>query len=678
MAEAEAGNELDQFIVKCESDELEYSEVKVEPTLDVLGEVDCFMSEFFPFYDIKVEEPLHSNDIIDASDSYLDDSQTHSSVNTKLEAGPNDPIVAPIIIHDEPVLNQKIKKGKPGLPPDKTTIAKLSFCHICHIQYANPSVCATHMLKIHKIQQSDIPRPHKCLLCEKSYGRKSHLWRHYEKRHDGAPDPKLKKMIATMKKQKVTIEIVRERNENLPETVRDSVQADGPQLDAAPEAISEQATELEPVEVAPDRNAIAQLSYCHICDRKYANQGSCAAHMLEVHKIKLPSIQRSHKCLLCIKSYTRSNHLARHYASAHGDTDRNMTVKIKTDQTLGNTSMEIIQQDVETHCEPITALESVKLTNAAVAEAAKPSLYCEICDRNYSKRANLIIHMWGVHKIKITSSQARSHKCVIKTCRKSYKSRKSLLHHYRKDHGGNAERMWKRTSAENESGSNEVKVEILEDIVASKARSICVICDKRYANHWACAVHMMRVHKIKMPESERPYSCDECHRSYVTRGHLARHLKATHGLNVKRTSNEANGFECYMCHEEFKLSELLKKHTSKLHLPAERSSICPTCGLSTPRLGRHIVLAHSVKESQCQICLRVYSHPSRLSSHMKTHTLPAQCDLCPKRFASNGAMRQHRRYHTMEKPYACKYCDHRFIERSTCTQHERTHTGEKP
>lgn len=675
MAEAAAGNELDQFIVKCESDELEYSEVKVEPTLDVLGEVDCDRSEFPPIYDIKVEEPLHSNDIIDAIDSYFEDPQIHSTelkiVNTKLEAGPSDPIAAPNIIYDEPVLNQKIKKGKPGLPADKTTIAKLSFCHICNVHYANPSVCATHMLKHHNIEQPDIPRPHKCLLCEKSYGRSSHLWRHYEKRHDGAPDPKIEKM----RKQKVTIKIVRE---TLPETVPDSVQADGAELDVAPEAISEQATALELDEVAPDKNAIAQLSYCHICDRKYANQGSCAAHMLEVHNIKLPEIRRSYKCLLCTKSYTRSNHLARHYASAHGDTDRNMKIRTKTDQTLGNTSMEIIQQDAETNCEPITALENVRLGNAADAEAAKPSLCCEICDRNYSKRANLIIHMWGVHKIKITSSQARPHKCLIKTCKKSYKSRKSLLQHYRKDHGGNPERKWKRTSAEIESGSNDVKVEIPEDVVTSKARSICLICDKRYANHWACAVHMMQVHKIKMPELERPHSCDECHKSYVTRGHLARHLKATHGIGGKRTSNEANGFECYMCHEEFKLSELLKKHTSKMHLPAERSSICPTCGLSTPRLGRHIMLAHSVKESQCQICQRVYSHPSRLTSHMKTHTLPAQCDLCPKRFASNGAMRQHRRYHTMEKPYACKYCDHRFIERSTCTQHERTHTGEKP
>lgn len=687
VAQAAARN--DQFTVKCESDEMDYAEVKFEPTLDVLGEVvDCDMSEFLATYDIKVEEPLHSNDIIHACEDDGINSNPRKSSHIKVEASPYEPIATPIIDNELNPL-EETKNTKPVLPADKATIAKLSFCHICNVQYANPSVCATHMLQIHKIEQPDIPRPHQCLLCEKSYGRSSHLWRHYEKRHDSVPDRKIKKMITTMRKQKVTIEIVQESNESIPETVPNSIQVDGTEFDVTPETISKQDTELEPDGLAADRNTIAQLSYCHICDRKYANQGSCATHMLEVHQIKLPEIQRSFKCLLCVKSYTRSNHLARHYTSAHGNSDHNMKIQIKTDQTLGNTSMEIIQPNVESHCDPI-ALKNFKLEVAADGEEAKQSSYCEICDRDYSRRANLIIHMWDVHKIKITSSRTRPHKCVIETCRKSYKSRKNLLHHYRKEHGGNPERKEKEakeetpaignstTGAEIESGTNECKVEIPDDVVTSKARSICFICDKRYANHWACAMHMMRVHKIKMPDLERPHSCDICHRSYVKRGHLARHLKTTHGIGVKRTANKASGFECYMCHESFKLDELLKKHTSKLHLPVERSSICPTCGLSTPRLGRHIIMAHSVKESKCNICQRVYSHPSRLTSHMKTHTRPAQCDLCPKRFASNGAMRQHRRYHTMEKLFACKFCGDRFIERSTCTQHERIHTGEKP
>lgn len=230
-----------------------------------------------------------------------------------------------------------------------------------------------------------------------------------------------------------------------------------------------------------------------------------------------------------------------------------------------------------------------------------------------------------------------------------------------------------------ESDNENVKTEMPEEVVESKARSACLLCDKRYANHWACAAHMLQVHKIVMPDVERPFECHKCQKSYVKRGHLARHIKSGHGIGLKRKGKQAITFECYVCHESFTVREMLKKHMNKIHLPAESSSICPTCGISTQQLGRHIRRAHQpVKEARCDICQRVYSHPSRLRNHMRTHTLPAQCDLCPKRFPTNGAMRQHRRYHTLEKPFACKHCGARFIERSTCTQHERIHTGEKP
>ena len=33
---------------------------------------------------------------------------------------------------------------------------------------------------------------------------------------------------------------------------------------------------------------------------------------------------------------------------------------------------------------------------------------------------------------------------------------------------------------------------------------------------------------------------------------------------------------------------------------------------------------------------------------------PYQCDLCPKRFPSSGAMKKHRRIHTGERPYECQ------------------------
>lgn len=702
----------DEFIVKCDNGEIEFVEVKVEPTLDVFnGAVDCDMSEFVEAYDIKIEEPLELNEIIDSDDVFESDSFCADKANRR----PTDnSIKVETETNERPIDIEPITIVMPEVPGDKETISKLCSCHICDKHYANPSMCATHMLQVHRIQQPDIPRPHKCTMCKKSYGRGSHLWRHFEKQHGSV--------------------------------------SDWSQLVELPIDIESIST-AEDVKLSPSANkaTIAKLSYCHLCDKNYANPSLCAAHMLQVHRIQQPDISRPHKCLLCEKSYGRPSHLWRHYERQHGSVpdrkmkkmmrvmrkrkinikiakendeaelaavldstidepesdmaaepsssqdvdkelvevvpDRETKINIKTDQAHGNASMEIVEQ---MQSDPIAYnTENVKIEYLADGETAKPPTYCDICDRNYTKRSSLIVHMWGVHKIKITPP--RPHKCVILTCKKSYKTRVNLLHHYRRDHGSNPERKERatkgkttknqksKTGAETEAGTENANVaEIPDEFVQSKAQSLCVLCDKRYANHSACAAHMLQVHKITMPEIERPHACHVCQKSYIKRGHLVRHLKVGHRIGLKRMGKEASGFECYLCHEPFKFRNMLRKHTNKWHLPIERSSICPTCGISTRRLGRHIYSVHTLREVQCHICQRVYPHPSRLTNHMRTHTLPAQCDLCPKRFASNGQMRQHRRYHTLEKPYTCKHCGARFIERSTCTQHERIHTGEKP
>lgn len=592
---------------------------------------------------------------------------------------------------------------------DKTSVAALNFCHICDIYYANPTVCATHMVQVHGVAPSDvpdIPRPHKCLLCDKSYGRSSHLWRHYEAQHGGAPTRNMKKMMAVMRQRKMDVEIVKGSDDIDPGTANDSVHVaaeldmipenvtnqdagrlgevnPGPSLERGAgegpeetEAIAEEQEDENLLEEMPDKATMTQLSYCHICRRKYTSQLQCSTHMLEVHDIKLPDIPRPHKCLLCDKSYVKTTSLSMHYARVHKDADN---LKIKLD------GMEIVQHGSKPSGVPSVI---VKSENPVDAEPLTPPTYCSICDRDYASRKVFTVHMWGVHKIEIPST--RPHRCVITTCKKSYKARRTLLIHYRRDHGGNPERHMKtikdkpskkrepRRERQTEPNLVESKGNMSEERAASRARSVCLLCDKQYANHSGCAAHMLQVHKIMVPEIDRPFSCHKCDRSYVKSGHLARHLKSGHSTGPMRVGQKVSAFECYMCRESFDLRDMLKKHMSKSHLPDERSSICPTCGILTQRLARHIYNSHTIKEVTCTVCQRVFRHPTRLSSHMKTHTLPYQCDMCPKRFSSNGQMRQHRRYHTLERPYSCSHCESRFFERSTLTQHERIHTGEKP
>lgn len=680
----------EDLYVKKENNDIEFAEVKVEPASDEFVEAfDCDMGVFVAMFDVKIEEPLDLSDIIDNEPSMSHSNELANDI-IKEEDDRSEPTEEP---HIES-FSISIENEKSDAAPEEATTS-------------SRSVARQRDQRIsHSSMQLVLSLPHKCLLCEKAYGRSTHLWRHYEQAHGCVPDSAMKKLMTAMKRRKVDVEIVAESSDDEPKSAHASVP-------------TTQSTEEKPTVVAPDKTKMAQLMYCHLCDRKYANQGLCATHMLEVHQIELPEVHRSFKCWLCEKSYTQSGHFTRHYERTHKDVNCNVKLKVRTDPMHGTVSVtEIIPQ--------INVMPSDSIAkNDTPAEVATSTAYCEICDRDYETKPNLMTHLQDVHQFRMTL--ARPHKCVILTCGRSYKSRVALTSHFYKDHGGNPEqkeiakkkRNKSTASAENgpdskdakvkfdeeaaihggnpeqkektkkkrnkstasaESGpdSKDSKVKFDEEAISSKARSTCLLCDKRYANHASCAKHMLKVHNITMPDVERPYGCHQCRKAYVKLGHLQRHLKVAHGVGVERLSHEATAFECFLCHETFNLRNMLKKHLNKMHLPIGISSICPTCGISTPRLTRHIAAVHVVKEVQCHICHQIYSHPSRLTNHLKIHTLPVQCDLCPKRFPNNGSMRQHRRYHTQEKPYVCKHCGARFIERSTCTQHQRIHTGEKP
>ncbi|KAM9814169.1 zinc finger and BTB domain-containing protein 49 [Neosynchiropus ocellatus] len=86
------------------------------------------------------------------------------------------------------------------------------------------------------------------------------------------------------------------------------------------------------------------------------------------------------------------------------------------------------------------------------------------------------------------------------------------------------------------------------------------------------------------------------------------------------------------------------------------------------------------KQYCCDICGKIFKHPSNLELHKRSHTgeKPFQCNICGRNFSQAGNLQTHLRRHSGEKPYICELCGKSFTASGDVQRHKVVHTGEKP
>ncbi|XP_061100353.1 zinc finger protein 184-like [Conger conger] len=86
------------------------------------------------------------------------------------------------------------------------------------------------------------------------------------------------------------------------------------------------------------------------------------------------------------------------------------------------------------------------------------------------------------------------------------------------------------------------------------------------------------------------------------------------------------------------------------------------------------------KPYRCTLCPQKFSHSGSLNRHYRVHTgeRPFRCTYCGKSFSQSGHLTKHKRLHSGERPFRCTYCGKCFSESGNLRQHHSVHRGERP
>ncbi|XP_077276309.1 uncharacterized protein LOC143905059 [Temnothorax americanus] len=246
------------------------------------------------------------------------------------------------------------------------------------------------------------------------------------------------------------------------------------------------------------------------------------------------------------------------------------------------------------------------------------------------KSAIKLINTWIREELD-SDNEGKGFPCGV--CGKSYDTKKSLMKHQMNTHGGQDE----------------------------DCASCGTVCNCAYKD------------QEKSNEKSKPYTCEECNKSFEKEIKLHRHLRIHERAKEQQDANFKR-FLCHICSKTFRQNTGLMFHM-RTHT-GYKPHVCKYCGrgfTSNSNCINHERTHTGDRPFVCHYCSAAFAKSCTLKAHITTHTGEANyhCKTCGKSFRRLKYLKEHRFTHTGEKPYACKICGTAYSHSGSLFVHEK-------
>lgn len=293
-----------------------------------------------------------------------------------------------------------------------------------------------------------------------------------------------------------------------------------------------------------------RVTTCPKCNKDFPTPRNMRKHLRRVH-----ILEKKHGCEQCGSMFKSRDALNTHKKIKH------MGKKIKRVYNF--------------ECYYCDAKYTTKyaLSDHISSHTGIPNHVCEVCNKGYSCRASLKIHMIKSHLQYQAGVQVEKYDCDI--CEKVFFEKKRLNKHKAWAHGDKFH-LCKVCGAKikgslkqhmiTHTGERKYCCHICGKKLRGKLKEhmlthtgerpfACEVCGGTFKNKWYLTVHMRSHNGI------RPYTCEVCGQKFAARSCYTSHLRKHSDPKKKR--NDPQPFQCQLCRSSFLSEEGLNEHVRK-------------------------------------------------------------------------------------------------------------------